>query len=101
MIHAVAKAGKLSIIGVYPQADMAFPIGEAMNRNLTIRMGNCNHRKYIPMLIDYVRAGVIDPMMVLTQVQPLDNAVEAFKAFDKRESGWMKVDLQPRAGQAA
>ena len=25
-----------------------------MNKNLTVRMGNCNHRKYIPDLIDLV-----------------------------------------------
>lgn len=39
-VEALAKAGTLAIIGVYPPGDMSFPIGEAMNRNLTIRMGN-------------------------------------------------------------
>ncbi|MDQ3457893.1 MAG: glutathione-dependent formaldehyde dehydrogenase [Deinococcota bacterium] len=50
-VQAVAKAGTLSIIGVYPPTMQNFPIGQAMNKNLTIKMGNCNHRKYIPMLL--------------------------------------------------
>lgn len=42
-VEAVAKAGTISIIGVYPPQMESFPIGAAMNKNLTIKMGNCNH----------------------------------------------------------
>lgn len=94
-VDALAKAGTLSIIGVYPPSAEAFPIGKAMNKNLTIRMGNCNHRKYIPMLIDLVQRGAIDPLTILTEETALTNALDAYKAFDKREAGWMKVALQP------
>ncbi len=96
-VEALAKAGTLSIIGVYPPTDNVFPIGKAMNKNLTIRMGNCHHRKYIPMLIDLVQSGAFDPLTVLTEVKPLTDAIEAYKAFDRRESGWMKVELEPSA----
>ncbi len=51
-VQALAKAGTLSIVGVYPPTQHQFPIGEAMNKNLTLRMGNCHHRKYIPHLLD-------------------------------------------------
>ena len=47
-----------------------------MNKNLTIKMGNCNHRRYIPKLIDLVRTGVIDPTQILTQAEPLSSAIE-------------------------
>jgi threonine dehydrogenase-like Zn-dependent dehydrogenase len=94
-VEALAKAGTLSIIGVYPEAAKLFPIGSAMNKNLTIRMGNCNHRRYIPRLLDMVRGGVIDPRQVLTQQEPLTSAIEAYKAFDTRQPGWVKVELAP------
>lgn len=94
-VKALAKAGSLSIIGVYPQSLQAFPIGEAMNKNLTIKMGNCNHRKYIPTLVDMVRAGTIDPAEILTQREPLISAIEAYRAFDERQPGWIKVMLEP------
>ncbi|MDX3906083.1 MAG: zinc-dependent alcohol dehydrogenase [Pigmentiphaga sp.] len=96
-VRALAKAGTLSIIGVYPPTDNTFPIGVAMNKNLTIRMGNCNHRKYIPELVELVRTGVIDPLAVLTKREPLASAIDAYKAFDRRKPGWVKVELEVSA----
>lgn len=93
-VDSLAKAGTLAIIGVYPEVDRFFPIGQAMMKNLTIRMGNCNHRKYIPHLVELVRTGVIDPTEILTQERPLVNAVEAYERFDDRAEGWIKVALE-------
>jgi len=93
-VNCLAKAGTLSIIGVYPEGRL-FPIGEAMEKNLTIKAGNTPHRKYLPHLVDLVASGVIDPAHVLTQSEPLADAIEAYKAFDRRESGWVKVELKP------
>lgn len=94
-VQSVAKAGTVSIIGVYPMTMQSFPIGMAMNKNLTLRMGNCNHRKYIPKLVGLVRAGVLEPTRVLTQEEPATYAIDAYKAFDTRQPGWVKVDLSP------
>lgn len=94
-VQSLAKAGTLAIIGVYPPSDTSFPIGVAMNKNLTIRMGNCNHRKYIPRLVELIRSGAFDPRSIVTQHQPLDSVIEAYKAFDTRQQGWLKVELRP------
>lgn len=96
-VQAAAKAGTLAIIGVYPPTQRSFPIGMAMNKNLTIRAGNCNHRRYIPMLIEMVRRESIDPQRVLTEVAPMASALDAYKTFDRHEAGWMKVELIPAA----
>ncbi len=95
-VQGLAKAGTLSIIGVYPPTHRFFPLGMAMNKNLTINMGNCNHRKYIPTLVDLVETGAVDPEKILTQREPLTSAIEAYKAFDKRQPGWIKVELDPK-----
>jgi threonine dehydrogenase-like Zn-dependent dehydrogenase len=71
-----------------------------MNKNLTLKMGNCNHRKYIPKLVDMVQTGQIDPQDILTQQEPLTSAIDAYKAFDLRNPGWVKVELQPSNGHA-
>ncbi|HEV2770292.1 MAG TPA: zinc-dependent alcohol dehydrogenase [Solirubrobacteraceae bacterium] len=94
-VDAVAKAGTISIIGVYPPEMEHFPIGMAMNKNLTLKMGNCNHRRYIPELIELVRSGTVDPSQVLTQVAPEADIEQAYEAFDRRESGWIKVAVDP------
>lgn len=93
-VESLAKAGSLSIVGVYPAHIMAFPIGMAMHKNLTIKMGNCNHRKYIPHLIELIKSRVIDPAKFVTQHEPMISAIEAYKAFDTHASGWMKVKLE-------
>jgi threonine dehydrogenase-like Zn-dependent dehydrogenase len=94
-VEALAKAGTLSIVGVYSEKSQTFPVGDAMGKNLTIKMGNCNHRKYIPKLLELVRIGAVDPAEILTHVGPLTAAVEAYKEFDRREPGWIKVKLEP------
>jgi threonine dehydrogenase-like Zn-dependent dehydrogenase len=94
-IAAMAKAGTLAIIGVYPPNVHSFPIGQAMMRNVTINMGNCNHRRYLPRLVDLVAAGTIDPATVLTRNAPLMSAIDAYRQFDRQADGWLKVSLTP------
>lgn len=98
-VNAVAKAGTVSIIGVYPETVQSFPLGLAMGKNLTIKMGNCDHRKYIPRLLELVQARVVDPTKIITQRAPLGSAISAYEAFDQRREGWIKVELE--AGAAA
>ncbi len=100
-VAALAKAGTLSVIGVYPQTAKTFPIGEAMNRNIAVNMGNCNHRKYLCALVDIVRSGAVDPATVLTRTAPMTDALEAYRSFDRRSPGWLKVKLELSGMRAA
>ncbi len=73
----------------------SFPIGLAMNKNLTVKMGNANHRKYLPHLVELVRSGAVDPLKVLTKREPLTSAIDAYKTFAEHRPGWIKVELEP------
>ncbi len=83
-VTSVAKA-TLSIIGVYPAQVKWFAVGEAMNKNITVRSGNCNHRKYLPRLIELVRSGVFRPEQFFTQRVPVSSAIDAYHHFDGSE----------------
>jgi threonine dehydrogenase-like Zn-dependent dehydrogenase len=83
----VEAPGQLSIIGVYPPMGRIFPIGKAMNKNPTVKMGSCDHRRHYAILIDLVRSGAVDPSKILTNVDPMQNAIAAYDAFDGREPG--------------
>jgi threonine dehydrogenase-like Zn-dependent dehydrogenase len=96
-VDALAKAGTLSIIGVYPETAQRFPIGKVMMKNLTVRAGNCNHRTYVPRLVELVRTGAMDPAAILTKVESLTTAIDAYRKFDERQPGWVKVELVPAA----
>lgn len=94
-VQALAKAGTLAIIGVYPRNLDRYPIGLAMNRNLTVHAGNCHHRRYVRPLLDLVESGAVHPEKILSEQEPITNAIDAYKAFDRREPWWIKVALQP------
>lgn len=94
-VESVAKAGSIGIIGVYPLTMRTWPIGAAMNKNLTVQMGNCPHRAIIPQLVALVASGVSDPAQLLTQIKPVGDALEAYRNFDSHRSGWVKVALAP------
>lgn len=96
-VESLAKAGTLAVVGVYSEQINNFPIGSSMMKNLTIKMGNCNHRKYIPKLMELVSSGVVEPARVLTQVEPMTDVIEAYKQFDRRMPGWIKVMLEPQS----
>ncbi|WP_216326719.1 zinc-dependent alcohol dehydrogenase [Deinococcus aestuarii] len=94
-VQSVCKAGTLSIIGVYPPTMQSFPIGAAMNKNLTIKMGNTPHRKYIPYLLDLIQQGTLDPEGLLSRAEEMSDVLSAYRAFDERRPGWLKVELVP------
>ncbi|WP_225992750.1 alcohol dehydrogenase catalytic domain-containing protein [Actinomadura rudentiformis] len=93
-VELVAKAGTIGIVGVYPPQHHSFPLGAAMNRNLTIKAGNCNHRRYVPGLLSRIAGGHADPTTVLSQQEQLPSVIDAYEAFDRREPGWTKVSLE-------
>lgn len=94
-IEMVAKAGTVSVVGVYPAGFSSFDFGKAFGKNLTVRMGDCNHRRYLPHLIRLVASGALRPSRVLTQRTPFANAIDAYKAFERHDQGWLKVELLP------
>ncbi len=96
-VDSVCKAGTIAVIGVYPTTMMWFPLGKVMNRDLTVQAGNCNHRRYLPELIRIVERGELDPEHILTKREPLMSAIDAYKAFDQRQPGWIKVELELEA----
>ncbi len=96
-VKALAKAGTLAIVGVYPDTFHSFPLGEAMNKNLKINMGNCHHRKYIPKLLSMIQSRQVDLDLILTNVEPLTSALVAYQAFNERQPGWIKVKLSTAA----
>jgi threonine dehydrogenase-like Zn-dependent dehydrogenase len=96
--QAVAKAGTISVVGVYPPQMTSFPIGLAMNKNVTVKMGNCNHRRYLPELIDVVASGRMSLSANVTQQETFETIIDAYQAFDRRQPGWIKVVIAVSAG---
>ncbi|MEV4684475.1 zinc-dependent alcohol dehydrogenase [Streptomyces kurssanovii] len=92
-VRMVAKAGSIGTVGVYPPQVQHYPFGEAFMKNLTLKMGNCNHRRHVPHLVSKVASGRLDPTPLITHWAQTQDAITAYEAFDRREPGWTKVAL--------
>jgi threonine dehydrogenase-like Zn-dependent dehydrogenase len=51
----------------------------------------------LPVLVGLVATGALNPTEILTQREPVTSAIDAYEAFDRREPGWIKVELQHAA----
>ncbi|WP_242342498.1 zinc-dependent alcohol dehydrogenase [Anaeromyxobacter terrae] len=96
-IHSVRKGGTVSIVGVYGPPANLVPIGVAMNKGLTFRMAQANVKRYMPHLLEHVRAGRLDGRGLITHRFPLEHAPDAYDLFDAKADGCVKCVLVPNA----
>ncbi len=97
-IHTVRKGGTVVLIGVYGPPWNLVPIGTAMNKGLTMRMAQCNTRRYMPRLLEHVREGRVQPRKITSHRLPLPEIEEAYRLFARKEEGCRKVVLLPEGG---
>lgn len=95
MMLACGKGGTLSIMGVYSGFIDKVPMGAAMNKSLTFKMGQMYGQKYIPMLLERVANGEVDPSRVFTHQLPLEEARHGFEIFKHKKDNCIKVLLKP------
>ena len=88
-------AGTVSCIGVNQTMDFKFPMALAFIKNLTFRTGTCSVPQHWPELIPLVQAGKLTPERTITHHMPLSEGAEAYRMFDARENGAMKMILTP------
>jgi threonine dehydrogenase-like Zn-dependent dehydrogenase len=96
-IQTVRKGGNVSIIGVYGPPWNLVDIGTAMNKGLTLRMNQCNTRRYMPHLLKHIREGRIDAKGIITHRFPLRDAPKAYRIFSGKKDGCVKCVLAPAA----
>ncbi|PCC73756.1 Threonine dehydrogenase [Nannocystis exedens] len=94
-IMCCRKFGTVSISGVYVGAVDKLPIGPAMNKGLTFRMGQTPVQRYLQPLLAKIEAGEFDPSFVVTHRLPLEQGPEAYKMFRDKQDGCIKVVLRP------
>jgi len=60
-------------------------------------MGRDHDKRYMAHLRDLIIAGRVKPSIVVSHRLPLSDAPDAFRRFDRREDGYIKVVLDPSA----
>jgi threonine dehydrogenase-like Zn-dependent dehydrogenase len=94
-INSVKKGGIVSIVGVYGPIDTLVPIGNVVNKGLTIRGNQASVKRLLPRLIEHVQNGVIDARPLITHRIPLEDVSEAYRMFSTKLDGMIKPVLIP------
>ncbi len=107
LARIIAPNGRLCIIGVFldndPHApsdtaqhgDYLIPWGTLFRKGVTIGMGRDDDKRYNDFLRDLIVAGRIKPSRIVSHRLPLRDAADAFRKFDARSDGYIKVVLEP------
>jgi len=94
-VNAVKKGGIVSIVGVYGPTDNLVPIGNVVNKGLTIRANQTSVKRLLPRLIEHVKAGILDPKALITHRIPLEEVADAYHIFSAKLDNCIKPVLIP------
>jgi len=98
-INSVKKGGIVSIVGVYGPIDALVPIGNVVNKGITIRANQASVKRLLPRLIEHVREGNIIPKDLITHRIPLQDVAEGYHIFSRKLDNCIKpVLIPPGAG---
>jgi 2-desacetyl-2-hydroxyethyl bacteriochlorophyllide A dehydrogenase len=86
------KAGSVSATGVYAER-MEVHMGVVWIKALTIHTGHANVIGHVDRVLAMMAAGVLDPTPLVTHHMSLDEAPEAYAAYDRREA--LKIVMTP------
>ena len=94
---SIRRGGTLSISGVYMGAFPAFPVGDLFDKQITIRQGQANVRRWVDDILPLLE-GDDDPLGVesfASHHRPLEEAPDAYEKFQEKADGHFKVVLKP------
>ena len=94
-INSVKKGGIVSIVGVYGPLDALVPIGNVVNKGITIRANQASVKRLLPRLIDHVMAGRLNPKGLITHRIPLEEVSEGYHIFSAKRDNCIKPVLIP------
>lgn len=94
-INSVKKGGIVSIVGVYGPTGNLVPIGNVVNKGITLRANQASVKRLLPRLIEHVKNGHIEPKKLITHKVPLDDVADAYQMFSKKMDGCIKPVLVP------
>lgn len=98
-INSAKKGGIVSIVGVYGPTGNMVPMGNVVNKGITIRANQASVRRLLPRLIEHVQAGRIDPKALITHRVPLEDVSDAYHIFSAKLDNCIKPVLYPNGGR--
>jgi threonine dehydrogenase-like Zn-dependent dehydrogenase len=79
------------VIGVNQTPNFDFDMRAAFFKGLTFTIGTCSVQQYWPELIALIRGDRLHPERFISHEMPLSAGAEAYRLFDAREAGALKM----------
>lgn len=94
-IAAVRRGGTISVPGVYAGFIHGFLFGDIFEKGLAVRAGQTHVQAHLPVLIEHILRGELNPDIIISHRLRLEEAAEGYRMFDKKEDDCRKVILRP------
>ncbi len=94
-INSVKKGGIVSVVGIYGPTGNLVPIGNVVNKGITLRANQASVKRLLPRLIKHVADGYINPKAMITHRMPLEEVADAYHIFSSKLDHCIKAVLIP------
>lgn len=96
-LDAVRRGGTVSLSGVYGGEASPMPLMSMFDKQIQLRMGQCNVRRWTEDLLPLVEddADPLGVMDLVTHEASLSEAPAMYEMFQKKQDGCIKVVLKP------
>ncbi|GAA1546909.1 threonine dehydrogenase-like Zn-dependent dehydrogenase [Microbacterium ginsengiterrae] len=96
-IDIVRRGGTVSLSGVYAGDADIMPMKTMFDKQMNLRMGQCNVKRWMEDLVPLVEdpADPLGVMDLATHHAPLEDAPALYSTFQRKEDGCIKVVLNP------
>jgi 2-desacetyl-2-hydroxyethyl bacteriochlorophyllide A dehydrogenase len=90
-LSVVGRQGRVSVVGVNQSPSFELNMAMAFFRGLSFTIGTCSVPEHWPELIPLIQSGRLHPERFVTHEMPLGDGAEAYRLFDAREAGALKM----------
>ncbi|MHB1700334.1 MAG: alcohol dehydrogenase catalytic domain-containing protein [Acidobacteriaceae bacterium] len=96
-ISLVKRQGTVSAIGAGTTTMNNFPVREILIRNLTFRAGLCSVQEHWDTLAALIQQERLHPERFISHTFPLSQGAQAYRLFDARTNGALKMLMTPES----
>jgi threonine dehydrogenase-like Zn-dependent dehydrogenase len=93
-ILACRKGGRVSIPGVYGGFADKFPLGQLMEKGLTVKSGQTHVQKYTRKLLEMIEQGKIDTTFLISHQASLEDGPEMYGHWHDEQNDYTKIVLK-------
>lgn len=91
----VGRQGRVSVIGVNQTRKFEIDMAVAFIKGLTFTIGTCSVQQHWGELVPLIQGGRLKPERFITHEMPLSDGAEAYRLFDARTAGALKMVMTP------